>query len=118
LPPGRFERILTGSLDQFAVLLFGQHGTETPAGRQQNLAAQAVHLAAVIFNRTLVFPERLPNLKILAFRGALHAVDIRVLSNPETHQQSSSRLMKKRDVPGSPCRPARPRSWLSIRLAS
>ena len=26
--------------------------------------------------------------------------------------------MKKRDVPGSPCRPARPRNWLSIRLAS
>ncbi len=31
---------------------------------------------------------------------------------------SSSNETKKRELPGSPWRPERPRSWLSIRLAS
>src|SRR5450631_323913 len=42
----------------------------------------------MILDGRIVFPERLSNLKVLAFRRALHTVNIRVLSNPETHKQA------------------------------
>ncbi len=40
----------------------------------------------------------------------------REFSPQKRTSRSSSRLMKKRDVPESPCRPARPRSWLAATL--
>ena len=41
-----------------------------------------------------------------------------IRSEPKIRIKSSSRLRKNFEAPGSPCRPDRPRNWLSIRRLS
>ena len=66
----------------------------------------------------LVFPERLADFHILAFDGTLDAIDIRISGDAETHEQIVLETDEEAGRPGSPWRPARPRSWWSIRRAS
>ena len=60
--------------------------------------------------------------QVLALHQALHRVrivaDTAGRGRRTSPSDGSSSEMKKREQPGSPCRPARPRSWLSMRRLS
>ena len=77
----------------------------------QNRLAALLDLLALALDDALIFVQKAPDFEILPLGDAAECFRCpRLCSAPYFTSRSSSREMKNSELPGSPCRPARPRS--------